>query len=146
MKNILKIAAISLISLSSALHAEVITLKFSNMAGLKGQLGVAVFDKPDSFPDQAGQAVLTKFYPLTTSLNETTVTIDLKPGRYAISAFLDQNKNQKLDTNMLGAPKERFGFSQNPRITFSAPNFAEAAFEVEANMKKTLDIRLIKLF
>ena len=146
MKKLLKLTTICLLTLSSVLHAEVVTLNFSNMAGIKGQLAVAVFDKPDSFPDQTASAVLTKFYPLPTALNATTVTVDLKPGRYAIAALLDQNKNQKLDTNMVGAPKERFGFSQNPRITFSAPNFAESAFEVEANKKKVLEIRLIKLF
>jgi len=131
---------------SFAAQAEVVSLKISNMGGVKGQLAFAVFSDPDAFPDQTSGAALTKFVALPESLNETTVTIDLKPGRYALATFLDQNKNQKLDTNIVGAPKERFGFSRNPRITFSAPNFAECEFEVVANKNQILSIRLNKLF
>ena len=127
-------------------QAEQVTLKISNMGGEKGQLAVAVFNDPDAFPDRAKDAVLSTFFPLAGGLNETSVTIELRPGRYALASFLDQNKNQKLDTNIVGAPKERFGFSQNPRIMFSAPNFAECAFEVQSGQKQVLSLRLNKLF
>ena len=127
-------------------HAEQVTLKISNMGGEKGQLAVAVFNDPDAFPDRAKDAVLSTFFPLAGGVSEATVTIELKPGRYALASFLDQNKNQKLDTNIVGAPKERFGFSQNPRIMFSAPNFAECAFEVQSGQKQVLSLRLNKLF
>lgn len=137
---------LGLLLLSSLAQAEQVTLKISNMGGEKGQLAVAVFSNPDAFPDRSQEAVLSKFFALPGGVTETTVSIDLKPGRYALATFLDQNKNQKLDTNMVGAPKERFGFSQNPRILFSAPNFAECAFEVEAGQKQVLSLRLNKLF
>ena len=137
---------VGLLLLSSLAQAEQVTLKISNMGGEKGQLAVAVFNDPDAFPDRAKDAVLSSFFPLAGGVNESSVTIELKPGRYALASFLDQNKNQKLDTNIVGAPKERFGFSQNPRIMFSAPNFAECAFEVEANKKQVISLRLNKLF
>ena len=127
-------------------QAEQVTLKISNMGGEKGQLAVAVFNDPNAFPDRASDAVLSTFFPLAGGVNEASVTIELKPGRYALATFLDKNKNQSLDTNIVGAPKERFGFSQNPRIMFSAPNFAECAFEVQSGQKQVLSLRLNKLF
>lgn len=127
-------------------QAEIVTLKISNVAGEKGQLAVAAFSDPRTFPDQASGAILSQFFPVTSSQNELTVQVEMKPGRYAIATYLDKNKNQKLDTNFVGAPKERFGFSQNPRITFSAPNFAECDFEVEEGKNQVVEIKLNKLF
>ena len=141
-----KLLGFSFFFLSFLAQAEVVTLKISNLGGEPGQLAVAVFDHPDSFPDRSKDAVLKSFSPLAGGENETTITIDLKPGNYALATFLDKNKNQTLDTNIVGAPKERFGFSQNPKINFSAPDFSECEFEVLAGKKQNLAIRLVKFF
>lgn len=127
-------------------QAAVVTLKISNVMGEKGQLAVAAFSDPGAFPDQASGAILSKFFPVTISQNELTVQFEMKPGRYAIATYMDKNKNQKLDTNAVGAPMERFGFSQNPRIAFSAPNFAECDFEVGPGKNQVIEIKLKKIF
>jgi len=66
----------------------------------------------------------------------------LPSGVYGISAFHDENKNGKLDTNFVGYPTEEYCASRNARNTFSAPSFADAKFrynggtlELEARMK-----------
>lgn len=141
-----RLLGFSFFFLSFLAQAEVVTLKVSNLGGESGQLAVAVFDNPDSFPDRSKDAVLKSFSPLSGGGSETIITIDLKPGHYALATFLDKNKNQVLDTNMVGAPKERFGFSNNPKINFSAPHFSECEFEVLAGKKQNLAIRLIKFF
>ena len=89
---------------------------------------------------------MSEFFPLDTNSNATTLTVELKPGKYALALFLDANKNKKLDTNIVGAPKERFGFSNNPRILFGAPNFNECDFEVLPGKSQDLTVRMIKLF
>ena len=67
---------------------------------------------------------------------------ELPKGVYGISAFHDENKNGKLDTNFVGYPTEEYCASRNARNTFSAPSFADAKFkysggtlELEARMK-----------
>jgi uncharacterized protein (DUF2141 family) len=142
MKTLILLASL----ISFGVQAETVTLKLTNLGGEKGQIAVAAFDNADSFPDRSNQAVLTKFFPLVTSLSETTLTLELKPGRYALALFLDANKNQKLDKNIVGAPKERFGFSNNPKITFGAPNFNECEIEVLPGKKQVLSIRMINFF
>ena len=66
----------------------------------------------------------------------------LPKGVYGISGFHDENKNGKLDTNLVGYPTEEYCASRNARNTFSAPSFSDASFkytggtlELEARMK-----------
>jgi len=57
----------------------------------------------------------------------------LKPGKYALRFFHDENKNNKMDTNWFGIPKEGFGFSNNPNSTFGPPAFDATIFEVKSH-------------
>lgn len=54
------------------------------------------------------------------------------PGAYGIAVYHDENANGKVDRNGLGIPNEGFGFSNNPRIFFSAPSFQKVRFQVPA--------------
>ena len=59
----------------------------------------------------------------------TVVVTGLPPGRYAVQAFLDENSNNKVDMALFGkVPKEGVGFSNDPKIGFGPPKFADAAF------------------
>lgn len=63
------------------------------------------------------------------SHNRCIIVIEnLKPGKYAFKFFHDENKNERLDTNWLGIPKEGFGFSNNPRLTFGPPSFSPLSY------------------
>jgi len=55
---------------------------------------------------------------------------NLKPGKYAFKFFHDENKNEKLDVNWLGIPKEGFGFSNNPSMKFGPPSFKNTLFDL----------------
>ncbi len=52
------------------------------------------------------------------------------PGRYAAQITHDENGNKKVDRGFLGIPREGIGFSNNVRVRFHAPRFADAAFDV----------------
>lgn len=54
---------------------------------------------------------------------------DVRPGTYGISAYHDENKNGKLDKNLVGMPTEDYGASRDARGTFSAPSFEDAKFD-----------------
>ena len=67
----------------------------------------------------------------------------LPKGTYAIALFQDLNNNGKLDTNLLGIPKEPYAFSNNVKPVFSAPKFQQCSFEfTEEN--QLISISLIK--
>lgn len=63
------------------------------------------------------------------------------PGRYAAQITHDENGNKKVDRGFLGIPREGIGFSNNVRVRFHAPRFADAAFEVTAGTQ-SIAVRL----
>ncbi|MFC2098481.1 DUF2141 domain-containing protein [Bacteroidota bacterium] len=63
-------------------------------------------------------------------------------GKYALAVWHDEDENKKLDKNIIGVPKEKYGFSNNRFGKFGPPDFNEASFKVEDNKKTTLIINL----
>jgi uncharacterized protein (DUF2141 family) len=57
-------------------------------------------------------------------------------GVYAIRLFHDENDNGRLDTNLLGVPVEAYGFSNDARAIFGAPDFQSAKFLFESQQRK----------
>lgn len=51
----------------------------------------------------------------------------LAPGTYALLAFHDENRNDRLDMTF-GIPREGFAFSNNPVIRMRAPTYQQVRF------------------
>jgi len=56
---------------------------------------------------------------------------DIPYGDYGIAALHDENKNGKMDKNLLGMPLEPYGFSNNQRVNFGPPKWEKAKFAVK---------------
>jgi uncharacterized protein (DUF2141 family) len=65
----------------------------------------------------------------------STIFHSIPPGKYAIRVYHDENRNEKMDFNWLGKPKEGYGFSGNPKITFGPPEFEEFLFQIDDDKK-----------
>ena len=63
---------------------------------------------------------------------------NLKPGKYAVRYFHDENLNGKMETNMVGKPTEGYGFSNNVVGKRSMPLFEEWLFELSGDKKMIL--------
>lgn len=122
--------------------AAPVKMNFSQTMGKSGKVYFAIFDKASQFPK--GKPVKTGSVAVS-GQSIVSATVDLPAGEYAVSTFLDENNNGKLDQNVVGIPKERFGFSNNPRILTGAPSFNDCAVRV-LDQDNSFDIRLIKLF
>ena len=108
-------------------------LSLANVREAKGSIYIAVYANEADFlnPDKI---IAKKIVPVT-SAGAIDVTFQgLKAGAYAVSCFHDLNDNGQLDTNMFGAPLEPYGFSNNARPPFRAPNWEEARFLLKKNM------------
>jgi uncharacterized protein (DUF2141 family) len=66
---------------------------------------------------------------------------EVPAGIYGISGYQDVDKNNDLNTNFIGFPKEPVGFSNDARINFGPPSFADAAIEIHPD--KTIEIEII---
>lgn len=56
---------------------------------------------------------------------------NVSPGRYAVIAYQDQNRNGRLDLQMFGPPLEPHGASNDPRPRIGPPRFGDMAFSVD---------------
>ena len=116
-----------------------LSVEITNVRAAGGTLRVALYKpgaefgktKPDFFKNiPVGQK------------GSLTFDFDVAPGKYAIAVYHDKNDNDKMDKNIVGYPREPFGFSNNYRPVVSAPDFADCAFEHNEN-GKVVSIKLI---
>jgi uncharacterized protein (DUF2141 family) len=63
---------------------------------------------------------------------------NLKPGKYALRYFHDENLNGKMETNFVGKPTEGYGFSNNVIGKFGPPPFDKWLFEINEDKKIVL--------
>jgi len=63
---------------------------------------------------------------------------NLKPGKYAVRYYHDENMNVKMETNLVGKPTEGYGFSNNVIGKFGPPAFEKCLFEITEDKKIVL--------
>jgi len=129
MKKLITIITLIFSSTLFAMNNGQILVDISGIDKVEGQLGIGLFNQETDFPqvDKAYQGV---FLTLTEKNAQYTFS-NLPYGEYAIAVFHDSNNNGKLDKNLLGIPKEGYGFSNNATATFGSPHFNEAKFKLE---------------
>ncbi len=102
-------------------------IRVEGMESAEGGLRVALFADAASF--EAEEKLAGVFLPANPE-GLAIVLRGLAPGSYGISAFHDRNGNGQLDRNLVGAPKEPYGFSNGARGSFGPPGFDEMTFTV----------------
>src|SRR5947209_14196626 len=126
----LALAFLALTFTASAQDAKTYTLTV-HLTGFRnntGNGGVAIFKTPDGWPENNDKAF--KHEGVQVENREVTIKFQVPAGTYGIAALHDENKNHKMDRNMLGWPKEGFGFANNPRVGLTAPAFSAATVKV----------------
>lgn len=110
----------------------------------RGQIAYLIFASPRGFPDNPNQAMRHDFVPVAPSNStQQRITIGpIPPGRYAVSLYLDENSNRKLDKSWLGLPREAVGVSNNPRKILGPPHFNDAAF-FHGQTSETIPVTLV---
>lgn len=96
--------------------------------GNEGTVRCAIFEGADGFPkglDKAKKRLVIKDLKGDTATCEFP---DMPAGTYGIVALHDKNSNEKMDTNMVGFPKEPIGFSNGAKIKMGPPSFDDAKF------------------
>lgn len=120
--NYLLFLIIGFLTLSKPLA---VTIEIKELKNSKGQILLELSD--------ADKNVL-KGYTHEIQNGQCIITLDgLKPGKYAFKYFHDENSNKKLDTNLIGIPKEGFGFSNNAKGKFGPPSFEKMIFKINSD-------------
>jgi uncharacterized protein (DUF2141 family) len=93
----------------------------------KGDVVVALYSRAEQFPDgdYSDQHVKVK-----ASLAPITVVFNVKPGRYALGAYHDEDSSGHFETNFIGYPTDGYALSNGVRAVVSRPRFADCSFLV----------------
>ena len=112
-----------------------------------GVLSLAIYDNAEAYnysvkgEKRSEEGVFSGIETFIELKESHEFVIDLPEGLYAITLFVDANKNLKIDKNFLGIPKEQFGFSNNAMGKLSAPSFEQAKFKVEGNTLQNIKLK-----
>jgi len=116
-----------------------LTINVTGFSNNTGKAYVAIYNSAKTFPaygkQYKGRIVDIKNQKVSLNFD------DLPKGSYGVAVFHDENKNGKLDKNLVGYPTEAFGFSNNFRPTISAPDFEDVAFVVDKSKSITIQVK-----
>ena len=131
------LCAAALLAPLGALAAD-LSLSVADGPAADATLYVALYDSAAGFA--GSQSLASQTVPMRAG-TARLVFPGLAPGRYAVRAFADENGNGKLDTNLLGMPTERYGFSNDAKGNRGAPDFEAAAIGVDADLQTVIHLR-----
>lgn len=124
--------------LTTSIYAEnnkgVLIVEVNGFQSSNGRAMIALYDSKDKFDNE-----INAFREAQLLIHESRVvwTVnDLPSGEYAIKMYYDENNNGIMDTNLLGIPKEGFGFSNNAEVGSSPPSFEKTMFKIKDGVVK----------
>lgn len=115
----------ALLAACAGASAANIEVRVTGVVAGKGKVAVAVCDKDTFLKDCKYSAKA----PAKDGENVITVK-DVPAGTWAVLSYQDENDNGELDRNIVGIPKENYGFSRDARGRFGPPSFEDAAITV----------------
>lgn len=117
-----------------------IRIDISHLRSNDGHVLISLFKDGSGYPDDPEKAVRKA----KISIKENTAWVvftGLPAGEYAVAVLHDENDDQKMNKNIIGLPKEGYGFSNNAMGTFGPPSFSSASFAYNGNGPVKVGIR-----
>jgi uncharacterized protein (DUF2141 family) len=119
-----------------------IHVKILDIRNSAGSVACALFKSPKGFPTEFLHAATNIMIIKVRDTQARCAFEDIPPGTYALAAIHDENMNDKLDANWLGAPTEGYGFSNDAKALLGAPSFSAARFRYDGqNLELAISLR-----
>lgn len=122
-------------SVNGTLQVEISGVRNNN-----GVLLLSLYDQSIGFPENPDKAFSKRVLKATTGKISTEWT-SLLTGNYAIAVLHDENRDAKMNTNLIGFPLEGFGFSNNKIGLTGPPSFQRASVQVKRGVNR-IEIKL----
>ena len=123
-------------SLCPGIHVKILGIKNST-----GAVACALFESPVGFPTEFLHSATNIMVIKIRDTQAHCDFLDIPSGTYALAVIHDENMDGKLDTNLLGVPREGYGFSNDAKALLGAPSFDAASFPYDGQ-NLDLTIRL----
>ena len=134
-------AALSTGNASAAENNDgVITIHAAGLRNDKGDVMCTLCSSPDGYPGDCKAKTVVK--ASITNQSADCIFPNRKPGYYGAAIFHDEDGDGKFKRNLLGIPKEGFGFSNNYHPKTRAPTWDEGKFHFPGG-DQTITINMI---
>jgi uncharacterized protein (DUF2141 family) len=123
------------------LSAQEVEVTITGLKTTKGQIVIGVFKDDPTF--QKEDAFLSrKFAKKDIKNGEMKIEFEMEPGLYGLTLLDDENNSGLMEYNLIGIPKEGFGFSDYYHSGIKKPKFDAFKFTLEKNQKKKITVKV----
>jgi uncharacterized protein (DUF2141 family) len=132
-----------LIANTSSVASESTGNLIVNISGFPSSDGfamVALNNSEESYKGGENEAI-AKTKTMVVDQKGQVIFTNLPYGSYGVSIYHDENSNGEMDKNMMGIPKEAYGFSNNAKGFFGKPDYKDVKFELNS-AEKQITIKL----
>jgi uncharacterized protein (DUF2141 family) len=126
-----------LAALSSQAIAQSVQIRIINLKDSAGIINLAIYRDDRSF-DEDKPFMAKKFSKQLVKNGELSVSISLEKGVYGIALLDDKNDDGRMEYNILGIPREGFGFSDFYPRGLKRPDFSDFDFELKDSIRHIL--------
>jgi len=123
--------------MAQSTDSKVLTLNFEITKHDKGQILFALYNSSESHMDDTFKTAKAK---VENGKAKISVKI-IQPGFYSFSYFHDLNSNDELDTNLVGVPKEPYGFSNGEKGRLGPPDFEDCKIKINDDTNIQISIK-----
>jgi uncharacterized protein (DUF2141 family) len=128
------------ISGTAILPAQNIQLLFTGVKSIKGQIILKVYTDEKSYQEDIPyKTEIVSKQDLVNGMKTGKLT--LEPGVYGFALLDDENRNLKMDYNLLGMPEEGFAFSNFYLSGMKRPHFSDFQFTVSKDQKMLITMK-----
>ena len=128
---ILAMVSLLVVVAQAAERTGTITVTVKKLRNSNGKVGALLFSSADGFPKKTKKAFRMVSAPIQKK-RAKLVFENVPYGAYAIACVHDENGNGKIDYNVMGLPKEGYGFSKDAMGMFGPPNFEAAKITLDS--------------
>lgn len=122
-------------------QAQTLNVKITGIRGKSGNLCIAVFKSDYDYRNE--KTFLKKCVAKSTLHNDSImVNISLIPGTYCLTVHDDADCNGRMKYDVLGIPREGFGFSNFYLKRLKKPSFDEFSFTIDQNDVTDINVRM----
>jgi len=121
----------------SVVRAQILTIEITGIEEVNGDtIFIGIYDNAKTFMK------VPKFaYKVPVDESKVVLEVKIPKGSYAISMFLDSNRNGVLDTGMFGIPLEKWGVSNNAEGFAGPPSFKKCRFDFNKDMTINIELK-----
>jgi len=127
----LSIAAITFAALTATGSVQAADLKIQ-LTNLGKETGKVMLNLLRNEAQMNNQEPAEASMMLNPAADGVSLTLhNLPAGTYGVQVMHDENGNGELDANLVGIPKEPWGFSNNAKGKFGPPKWEDVQFSIE---------------